>query len=185
MKQTPLAWLNLLHEKKVRTLVAMAGVAFAIILILMQLGFYYSVRLTASLVYDKLDFDLLLASHDYLYMVRSGIVPAGRYFRRKAYRRGADAAVRRAQHVAHPDTGHERGILFGHQPGRSRVSAAGSGPAARRASSSRYHVLMDRCRGRISAPASPARWPDGNRRQGDRCAGLTSNWARVSTPTAP
>ena len=49
MKQTPLAWLNLVHER-VRTLVAMAGVAFAIILILMQLGFYNSVRLTASLV---------------------------------------------------------------------------------------------------------------------------------------
>ena len=38
----PLAWLNLWHDKT-RSLVAIAGVAFAVILILMQLGFLGSV----------------------------------------------------------------------------------------------------------------------------------------------
>ena len=40
--KTRLAWLNLLHDYS-RTMVAIAGVAFAVILILMQLGFYFSV----------------------------------------------------------------------------------------------------------------------------------------------
>jgi putative ABC transport system permease protein len=44
--KTPLAWLNLVHDKT-RTLVAIAGVAFAVVLMLMQLGFLNSVRLTA------------------------------------------------------------------------------------------------------------------------------------------
>ena len=36
--RTPLAWLNLVHHKP-RTLVAVAGVAFAVLLSFMQLGF--------------------------------------------------------------------------------------------------------------------------------------------------
>jgi putative ABC transport system permease protein len=75
--KTPLAWLNLLHDK-MRTGVAIAGVAFALILILMQLGFYSAVLLTATRVYDELNFDLLLTSTDYLYMARAGYFPRTR-----------------------------------------------------------------------------------------------------------
>ena len=113
MKQTPLAWLNLLHER-MRTLVAMAGVAFAVILILMQLGFYYSVRLTASLVYDRLNFDLLLASPDYLYMVRSGELPRERLFQAESHPdvvRAMPLYVGLSLWRMH-DTGRERGILL-------------------------------------------------------------------------
>jgi putative ABC transport system permease protein len=113
MKHTPLAWLNLLHER-MRTLVAIAGVAFAIILILMQLGFYYSVRLTASLVYDRLNFDLLLASPNYLYMVRSGSVPRERLVQAESH---PDVARAMPLYVGlnlwrMHDTGRERGILL-------------------------------------------------------------------------
>ena len=73
----PLAWLNLLHEK-MRTAVAVAGVAFAVILILMQLGFYGAVLQTATRVYDALDFDLVLISPDYVFIARSGIIPQQR-----------------------------------------------------------------------------------------------------------
>ena len=59
--KTPLALLNLLHDKT-RTLVAIAGVAFAVVLVLMQLGFLNSVRLTATEVYDQLNFDVVLVS---------------------------------------------------------------------------------------------------------------------------
>src|SRR5947209_739500 len=59
MSRTPLAWRNLLHERP-RTLVAVAGVAFAVTLIFVQRGFFVAVRRTATLVYDHLDFDLAL-----------------------------------------------------------------------------------------------------------------------------
>lgn len=77
--KTPLAWLNLRHDVA-RTLVAIAGVAFAVILILMQLGFYTSVVRTATRVYDRLDFDIMLTSPDYLYLARSGTLPRTRLF---------------------------------------------------------------------------------------------------------
>lgn len=63
--KTPLVLLNLLHQP-VRTVVAILGVAFAILLIFMQLGFYGSAELSATTLYDALDFDLLIRSRDYL-----------------------------------------------------------------------------------------------------------------------
>jgi putative ABC transport system permease protein len=71
--KTPLAWLNLLHQKT-RSAVAVAGVAFAVVLVLMQLGFLASVRQTATRIYDHLDFDLLLASPQYLHLAKAGTV---------------------------------------------------------------------------------------------------------------
>ena len=60
-----LATLNLLHQR-IRTLISLAGVAFAALLIFSQLGFLGSVHQTATLLFDKLDFDLLLTSGEYL-----------------------------------------------------------------------------------------------------------------------
>ena len=59
--KTPLAWLNLTHQKK-RTFVAVAGVGFAALLVFMQLGFYGAAESTATIIYDQLDFDILLLS---------------------------------------------------------------------------------------------------------------------------
>jgi putative ABC transport system permease protein len=75
--KTPLAWLNLVHQKA-RTSVAVAGVAFAIILVFMQLGFHGSVLATATLLYDKLDFDLALISTEYLHTGMTGQFPIDR-----------------------------------------------------------------------------------------------------------
>jgi len=66
----PLAWLNLVHSKT-RTALAVAGVAFAVILIFMQLGFLGAAEQSASLVFDALDFDLLVRSRHYLHLVSS------------------------------------------------------------------------------------------------------------------
>ena len=63
--------LNLLHQK-MRTLIALFGVAFAAILMFMQLGFYGSAATTATVFIDKLDFDLILLSPDYLDINRPG-----------------------------------------------------------------------------------------------------------------
>ena len=63
----PLAWLNLIHGK-VRSVVAVTGVAFAVVLIFMQLGFLGAVESTATVVYDALDFDICLRSKKYLHL---------------------------------------------------------------------------------------------------------------------
>lgn len=74
---TPLALKNLWHEKG-RTLVAVAGVTFAVVLILMQLGFYGSAQATATLMYDRLRFDILINSPTYQYLSFPGQFPRRR-----------------------------------------------------------------------------------------------------------
>lgn len=77
MTKTPLAWLNLLHDKA-RTIVALAGVAFAVILVLMQLGFYMSVKRTATRLYDQLAFDVMIGSPNYNFVLKPGDFPKAR-----------------------------------------------------------------------------------------------------------
>lgn len=59
--KTPLAWLNLMHERT-RLLVAIAGVAFADILVFTNLGFLGSLPATAGMVYTQIDADIYLVS---------------------------------------------------------------------------------------------------------------------------
>ncbi|MHB1422208.1 MAG: FtsX-like permease family protein [Gemmataceae bacterium] len=63
--KTPLVLLNLLHQP-LRTVVAILGVAFAILLIFMQLGFYGSAEASATVLFEALDFDLILISSNYI-----------------------------------------------------------------------------------------------------------------------
>ena len=74
---TRLALANLRHHKA-RTAVAMAGVAFAVLLIFMQLGFLGAVANTATIVYDALDFDIVLRSPAYLHLTEAGSIPETR-----------------------------------------------------------------------------------------------------------
>jgi putative ABC transport system permease protein len=74
LMKTPLVALNLLHQP-VRTTVAILGVAFAILLVFMQLGFYGTAELSATTVYDALDFDLLVRSRDYLCLTSARTFP--------------------------------------------------------------------------------------------------------------
>ena len=57
----PLAWLQI-SRQKIRLLVSLAGVAFADILMLMQLGFQDALYSSATLVQQKLNADLVLIS---------------------------------------------------------------------------------------------------------------------------
>jgi putative ABC transport system permease protein len=81
--KTPLAWLNLLHNK-VRTIVALSGVAFAVVLIFMQLGFLGAVRTTATIVYNGLDFDIALRSREYLHLSDARNFPLARVYQAAA-----------------------------------------------------------------------------------------------------
>ena len=72
--RTPLARLDLLHGK-VRTAAALSGVAFAVLLILMQWGFFGAVEDTATILYKQLDFDLMIRSQNYKHFAQPSFFP--------------------------------------------------------------------------------------------------------------
>ena len=65
MKRTPLALLNLLHERT-RLIVAIAGVAFAVLLIFMNLGFQGALLASTVTFYEQIDADIFLTSPESL-----------------------------------------------------------------------------------------------------------------------
>lgn len=69
--KTPLALHNLLHQP-LQTGVSVAGVAFALLLVFMQLGFMGAVAHTATNVLGALDFDVLVRAPDYLHLYEAG-----------------------------------------------------------------------------------------------------------------
>ena len=77
--KTPLAWLNLVHEKT-RLLAAIAGVVFAVLLIFMNLGFMGALALTASQVYDQMNADIFLYSPKTLEITTAETFPIERIY---------------------------------------------------------------------------------------------------------
>ncbi|UZQ53660.1 ABC transporter permease DevC [Trichothermofontia sichuanensis B231] len=77
--RTPLAWLNLVHEKT-RLLVAIAGVAFAVMIIFMNLGFLGALGTAASAIYTKLNADIVLSSPKTLEIGSSKPFPIDRLY---------------------------------------------------------------------------------------------------------
>lgn len=73
--KTPLALHNLWHQLA-RTLVSVAGVGFALLLVFMQLGFQGAVSHTATNVFEQMRFDLLLRSTDYAHLYEPGRIAA-------------------------------------------------------------------------------------------------------------
>src|SRR5262245_8729078 len=65
--RVPLAWHNVTHERA-RSAVGIAGVVFAIMLIFLQLGFYNSVIIGATQVYDQIDYDLVIVARNYSFV---------------------------------------------------------------------------------------------------------------------
>ena len=64
----PLGWLQLWH-RKVRFAVALAGIAFAVMLILMQLGFRASLFESAVRYPKRLNYDVAIFAYDSQYIV--------------------------------------------------------------------------------------------------------------------
>lgn len=77
--KTPLALLNLSHQR-MRTLVAVAGIGFAVVLIFMQLGFQGAVSKAATLLFDDLEFDLVLLAPQYVDVNKAGTFPMTRLY---------------------------------------------------------------------------------------------------------
>jgi putative ABC transport system permease protein len=77
--RTPLAWLNLLNERN-RLIVAIAGVAFAVLLIFMNMGFLGALATTASQVYSQMNGDIFLVSPQTLEISTSEPFPRDRLY---------------------------------------------------------------------------------------------------------
>jgi putative ABC transport system permease protein len=69
-----LGWRILTYDKG-RTALAVAGVFLAIVLVFVQLGFFIAVPRGGMLLYDRTQFDLLIASTGYEYQVQPGAFP--------------------------------------------------------------------------------------------------------------
>jgi putative ABC transport system permease protein len=66
-----IAWQNVTH-KKWRALASLGGVAFSILLMFMQFGIFSAAENSADIVYRAIDFDLVLTSPQYVFMVNAG-----------------------------------------------------------------------------------------------------------------
>lgn len=116
--KTPLAWMNLVNEKT-RLLVAVAGVAFAVLLIFMNLGFLGSLTKTASIMYERMNADLFLVSPLTIEMSSAKTFP-----RKRLYQVAGIDGVERVmplyagyQQWRNPETRISRAIyLFGFNP---------------------------------------------------------------------
>jgi len=74
--RTDLALLNILSNPA-KTILSIFGIGVAISLVFMQLGFRGAVEDTATSIYKKLDFDLLIRSPNYLHFVDAGQIDRG------------------------------------------------------------------------------------------------------------
>jgi putative ABC transport system permease protein len=81
--RTSLAWSKVTHNK-LRTAASLSGVCFAIVLIFMQLGFYDASFRSATMIYDQLDFDLVLVSPHYYNLILTGTVARRRLLQARA-----------------------------------------------------------------------------------------------------
>lgn len=77
--RTPLALLNLTAEKT-RFVVAIAGVAFAVILVFMNLGFLGSLAETAAMIYSRINADIFLISPQALEITSTKPFPIERIY---------------------------------------------------------------------------------------------------------
>jgi putative ABC transport system permease protein len=79
MQRIPLAWRQLKKEK-LRLVAATAGISFAVILMLMQLGFQDALLSSAGLQFAHLDGDLALISPEYQFVIAPGSFPERRLY---------------------------------------------------------------------------------------------------------
>jgi putative ABC transport system permease protein len=69
---------RILTHETARSVLAVLGVFAAIVLVFLQLGFYSSVPVGATMIYKALAFDLVLISRDYAFQIRTDRFPRRR-----------------------------------------------------------------------------------------------------------
>ena len=83
MAGIPVAWLQLTHEKR-RLAAALAGISFAVLLMLLQLGMAAALFDAAVLLYDHFRADLVLVSPQFEYVVQPKSFPRQRLYQARA-----------------------------------------------------------------------------------------------------
>jgi len=83
MRRTPLAWRQLSHEK-LRLMAAVAGITFAVILMLMQLGLSAALFDAAVIVYNHFNADLVIVSPQFEYVTITKSFPRERLYQARA-----------------------------------------------------------------------------------------------------
>src|SRR4029079_18572085 len=83
MRRTPLAWRQLSHEK-LRLMAAVAGITFAVILMLMQLGLSAALFDAAGIVYNHFNADLVIVSPQFEYVTITKSFPRERLYQARA-----------------------------------------------------------------------------------------------------
>jgi putative ABC transport system permease protein len=78
-RRTPLGWLQLSHQKG-RMLVALAGIAFADVLVFMQLGFQAALYDSNTRLHSQLDADIVLINPQARNLVNLSTIPRRRLF---------------------------------------------------------------------------------------------------------
>jgi len=86
-----LAWRNLVHDR-MRALIVLASIGFAILLLFIQVGFYTSCRVSSTLVHEMLAFDLALTSPAYSIVGQTPQLPRRRLHQVRAQPEVLDAA---------------------------------------------------------------------------------------------
>jgi putative ABC transport system permease protein len=119
-RSMPLAWMQLTREK-LRMLVAIAGVTFAVVLMLMQLGFRSALYSSAVRLHSKLDGELVVISPQSSYLVLMKPFSRRRLFQAAGQPgvQSADGLYMMLPQFRNPDNGSVRGIfVIGFDPKR-------------------------------------------------------------------
>ncbi len=72
--------LRMLGHEKGRSALAIGGITVALLLVFLQLGFYFSVPKGGMLIYNSMRFDILLVSKNYVYQSETSDFPRRRLF---------------------------------------------------------------------------------------------------------
>ena len=106
------AWRMVVH-RKTRTAVAVSGIAFAILVVFVQLGFYGAVVNTALAISSRLDTDIVLVSPRFVHLSQASTLPRVRLFQALALPEVASTAPLYLRYARwrEPQTG-ERCKLF-------------------------------------------------------------------------
>ncbi len=83
IRKTPIGWLQLRH-KPLRLFVATAGISFAVLLILVQLGFRAALFESAVRFHERFQYDIALFSPDSVFIVRPEPFSIRRLYQAKA-----------------------------------------------------------------------------------------------------
>lgn len=111
-RKIPLSWLQLTREKP-RLMVALAGIAFADILMFMQLGFQAALYESTTRLHQSLQTDLVLISPQGRNLMNMATFPRRRLYQAMSLAgvKSADALYINIADWKHPQTRHKTGIL--------------------------------------------------------------------------